>query len=137
MTAKNLFFDFLNLVFIIVIVGLSIVYFIMPDRFAAFTEIMRNLAPIAFFVLILLIKIKFNRVEHTKRKNENNTEIILVLNYWDKFISDIIVFTTPILLCLFAYLANQTVGMMDIFYSALIFIIMYFWQRYLFSKQQR
>lgn len=136
MKAKDLFLDFLNLIFIIVIVSLSIVYFIMPGRFAASTEIIKNLAPIAFFVSLFLIKIKFNRVEHARRKNENDTEIILVLNYWDKTMSDIIVFAAPILLCLFAYLANQKVSVMDIFYATFIFLIMYFWQRYIFSKQQ-
>jgi hypothetical protein len=49
MSAKEMFIDFLNLVFFIVLVGLSILYFIAGDNFENFKILMQSLAPFGLF----------------------------------------------------------------------------------------
>ncbi|MFA6306870.1 MAG: hypothetical protein WCV70_02565 [Patescibacteria group bacterium] len=136
MSSKDLLLDFLNLIFLVLLIAFCVFYFIAGDRFAIFTLFMKAMVPLAFFGVIFLIRLKMTRSEIKKRKSEDNTELVLYLNVFHKLISDIIVFTTPILLGLLIYMARSSLDAADVILLIIVFLIMFFWQKYLFSKEK-
>jgi len=136
MSPKDLIIDFLNLIFMVVLVGFCIFYFIVGDRFAVFALIMKSMVPLAFFGIIFLIKLKITRREIRKRTSENNTDLVLYLNVMHKLTSDIIVFGAPILLGLLIYKIRGSLDLADVMTLIMVFLIMFFWQRYLFNKER-
>lgn len=136
MSTKDLILDFLNFIFIILLIVFCIFYFIVGDNFAVFSLFMKSMTPLAFFGIIFLIKLKITRKEIKKRKSEDNTILVLYLNVFHKLISDIIVFCTPMLLGLLIYKARGSLGATDIILLAIVFLIMFFWQKYIFSKER-
>lgn len=136
MSPKDLILDFISLLFIVLLVVFCIFYFIAGDNFSAFSLFIKSMAPLAFLGIIFLVKLKMTRSEIRKRRDENNTDIVLELNVMDKLISDIIVFFTPMLLGLLIYEIKGSLGGADIVELSLIFLIMFFWQKYLFAKER-
>ncbi len=135
MSGKDLILDFLNYVVIILIIIFLISYFIIGDHFTVFTEVIRALAPISFFLIILLVKLKFSRIEFKKNiKDENNEELVLYLTASDKLKSDILVFSSPIIILIIAWLANGLVDWSAIIQATMVFLLMYYWQKILFRK---
>ncbi len=134
MSAKDLILDFLNLVFLILLIVFCIFYFISGDHLPDFSLFLQSMVPLAFFGILFLIQLKIIRREIREKKNEQNTEIVLYLNVFHKLFSDIVVFCTPILLGLIIYQANGVLGATDIIVLSVLFLIMFSWQKYLFSK---
>lgn len=134
MSAKDLILDFLNLVFLILLIVFCIFYFISGDHLSDFSLFLQSMVPLAFFGILFLIQLKIIRREIREKKNEQNTEIVLYLNVFHKLFSDIVVFCTPILLGLVIYQANGILGATDIIILSVLFLIMFSWQKYLFSK---
>ncbi len=136
MSSKDLIFDFLNLIFLILLIAFCVFYFIAGDNFAVFTLFLKSMVPLSFFGILFLIKLKISRLEIKKRKNEGNTDIVLRLNIFHKLLSDIIVFLTPILLGLLIYMDKGFLSAIDVIQLIIIFLIMFFWQKYIFSKER-
>lgn len=136
MSAKDQILDFLNLGFLVVLVSFFILYFIVGDRFAVFTDLMKALVPISVFGIFYLVGLKIERNESRKRKEEGNMDLILYLGFGDKLLSSIVVFFTPIIITIVFYLAQGTVSSLEIIQSFLVFIILFSWQKYLFSKSR-
>jgi len=136
MSPKDLILDFLNLVFMVILIAFCIFYFVAGDRFTIFTLFMQSMVPLAFFGIIFLVQLKITREEIKVRKKEDKTELVLYLNIFHKLISDIIVFCTPILLGFFIYEVRGSLDATDIIFLSAMFLIMFFWQKYLFSKEK-
>jgi len=136
MSPKDLFLDFLNLIFTIILVVFCVFYFMAGDRFAFFTLFMKSMVPLAFFGIIFLVKLKITRQEIKKRKKEANTDVVLYLNLSHKLAADVIIFFTPILLGLLIYKIRGSLNATDIVILSIVFLIMFFWQRYIFSKER-
>lgn len=138
MSAKDLIIDFINLVFIVILIGFFLVFFIVPENFAAFRETIIALSPGAFFMLVAMVKIKLVRqkLKRMKQNDDYNDEVILYLSHWDKLISEAVVFGTPVALSLLIYFVANKVVVIDVIIISLVFIIMYGWQKYLWSKQK-
>jgi len=134
MSAKNLLLDFINYLFITLLLVLSFFYFIDPERFHEFTEFMGALVPLAVFGIIFLIKLKFIRVELENKKEEGSTDLVLFLDYFDKVKADLITFGIPMLMILLKQIITGAVEIADILIAALTFVSLYFWHRYLFKK---
>lgn len=135
MSAKDLIIDFLNFIFLIAIISFFIVFFIVGDRFFAFSQFIKTLMPLAIFTLIFLIKIKLTRTKLKKRKHENNMEITLYLTYFDKLKFDILIYSTPIIITGIAFTINKTITLTDIIQAIIVFLIMYIWQIILLKKE--
>src|SRR3989339_511906 len=133
MSAKELVLDFLNLMFILLLVAFCIVYFIAGNHFFAFSLFLQSMVPLAFFGVIFLVRLKLTRSEIKKRKKHGNTELVLYLNIFHKLISDVVVFCSPILLGLLIYKARGFIDTIDVIILIAVFLIMFFWQRYIFS----
>jgi hypothetical protein len=137
MKAKEFIFDFLNLIFILMLVAFCILYFISGDNFTVFTSILQASVPVSFFGIIFLIKLKFNRTELEKRKSEDNTDLTLRLDFMDKMWSEAIVFLTPITVILIYYFSEGKTDFIIVFEASIIFLVMFFWQKFLFDKTEK
>lgn len=134
MSAKNILIDFINYLFIILLVLLCFLYFIDPERFRAFTELMRAMVPLAVFSIIFLVKLKFIRIELENKKEEGSTDIVLFLVFFDKVKADLVTFGIPMLIILLKLVITGTVEIVDILAAAISFVGLYAWHRYLFNK---
>lgn len=136
MSAKNFILDFINYLFIILLVIFTIFFFIDPDRFAVFTEILKSLLPLSVFVLIFLIKLKLGRGELDRKREESGFDLVLYLDYFDKFKAELLVFALPIIIFLVPLLAGGQPGLSDFLQAAIAFLLMYLWQKNLFKKSR-
>lgn len=133
MSAKDIFFDFLNYVFITVLAIFCLLFFLDWDRFAAFTEALKGFFPLAVVGLIFLVKLKMSRRQLRRKKEEGDLELVLYLNYFDKLKSELLVFGSPLIVIIIAWAAGK-VDLVDIFQAGVVFILLYAWQKFLFTK---
>ena len=136
MSAKDLIIEFLNTVFIIIIIGFFIVFFVAGDRFEQFGKFMESLVPFAVFGILFLVKFSANRYQLKKRTREDNLDIVLYLTYSHKLISDIVVYLLPVAIIAIPMMANGRVDFIDILQAAAALLMIYFWQRFLFKKER-
>lgn len=131
-----MFLDFIQYIFLLILVSITLVFFVDGDseRFDRFRELMRNLAPMAYFGIAFLVSLKFYRRRYKQRKDDNNLEIVLTLQMKDKLIGEIISFLVPVAVLLIAFF-NQPVSGEDIVQALLAFMLVFSFQRYLFSKE--
>ena len=128
--------NFINDVFLIILISFCIVFFIAGDRFEMFGQYMKALFPIAIFAIIFLIKLRIDRNQLKKRKKDNNTEIILYLTFFDKLILDTLIYLLPIIVLIIAFTMNNKIIITDIFQALSVFLLTYFWQKFLFKKEK-
>lgn len=135
-TAKDLLIDFLNLVFLVVLVGFVLSFFIVGDRFGVFIKIMRSLIPIAVFLIIFLIMLKIKRMafkeKHDGEMNEEKT--VLYLGRFDLLKWDIVIFLLPVIILLLAFFIDKEVTITDIIQAAIALLLMYHWKKLLLNK---
>jgi hypothetical protein len=136
MSAKDQILDFLALIFIIILISFCIIFFIAGDRFFVFTEIIKSLVPVAILAILFLIKYKLERREIKKEKEEGVLKIILYLDFFDKILSDLLVYLAPMGILLIALFFNKTVSFLDIIQALFILIFLYIWNYYLFTKDK-
>ncbi len=136
MSIKDYIIDFINYVFMLILISVFILYFIAGDHFKEFLEVLRSLMPLSFFALILLIKFKLSRMQ-AERSNRNGLgEIILYLSSFDKMWSELIVFLLPLVICLVAFLFLGKVDFVDIVQAVVSFLMIYAWHNYIFKKER-
>lgn len=135
MTAKDTILEFINLIFLVLLIGFCIFFFVSGDRFAAFTVLLKSLTPVAFFGIILLIKNRFNRQQVRKRQEENNLDITLRLTYFDRLKTDFVVFSLPMIVLLIPIIFVRKIDALDLLQASAAFAIFYFWQKFLFKKE--
>ncbi len=136
MTSKEIFIDFINLIFAILVIGSAILYFIAGDNFESFKRILESIAPIGMFTGIFLVKFKRHRGKIKKRMSEGNLDLTLYLTFMDKAKSDLVVFLLPISVCLLAFMINKQVTKTDFLQSLIVFLIAYWWKDWLFKKER-
>jgi len=137
MKAKDLFFDFINHVFLLSLVGFVIFFFIVGDRFGKFVEVMRSLMPVAIFGIIFLVMLKIKRMKFKQRQKSGNEyeEIVLYLSYFDELKCDILVFLLPIAILIIPFIKYGDIAATDIAQASVAFSLMYLWRKILFKKR--
>ena len=100
MSAKNLILDFINYLFIIILVILCLFYFTDPERFREFTEFMGAIVPVAAFGIVFLIRLKVIRKKLERRREDGSTDLVLFLDYFDKIKAELIAFGLPVMIIL-------------------------------------
>jgi hypothetical protein len=136
MSSKKLFFNFIETIFLIFLISVSLIYVILGDRLGYFKAMMNALMPISFYVLFFYFASKFKKKEYLKRQKELRFEIVLILNFFDKVKADAINVGIPIMILLISYLIKFKLDLEDVMQSAAVFILLNFWHRYLFKKEQ-
>lgn len=135
MKAKDIIIEFINAIFAVAIISTSIIYFVTGDNFENFASFMQSLAPIGFFLLLMMILNSFRKLELKKRARESNLGISLELTYYDKLMSDFIVFLIPIAILVVPLFMVGKIDKIDLIQSLIAFIVMGLWQKYLFNKE--
>jgi hypothetical protein len=128
--------DFINLIFTIILIAGAIFYFTAGERFEYFTNLIFSFFPFFIFILLFFIKQKFVLRQRNKEHADMNSEIVLSLSYFDKLLSDLVVFITPFAIGLIYFFKQGILRGIDFFVLFIIFSVMYLWQRHLFTKKQ-
>ena len=134
--AIDMFMDFLNVIFFILIVAFAIFFFILWQYFDSFLELMKNFAIFGVFGLGLIITLKLDYERYKKRKAEGNLGIELNLTYKTKMVANITIFALPLLLCLLPLLFQGTVSLLNLFQALLAFFIILAYRQSLFGNAQ-
>ena len=135
MKAKDIIIEFINAIFGVAIISTSIIYFITGDNFDNFGSFMKSLSPIGTLVLLMMILNSFRKMEFKKRARECNLRVSLELTYYDKLMSDFIVFLIPISILAIPLFMLGKIDKIDLIQSLIAFIFMGLWQKYLFNKE--
>jgi hypothetical protein len=136
MKAKEMFLDFLNVAFFILIVVFAIFFFVLWGYFDSFVELLKNLGPFIIFGAGLAITLKIDAKRYKKRKAEGNLDIMLQLTYIDKIKTDITIFGLPLLLCFIPLIMRGTVNLTNLFQAVMAFLIIMLFRQSMFSKEQ-
>ncbi len=136
MNSTQLFFTFLETVFIIGLIAFTIIYIILGDRLGAIFRIMNAAAPAAVYSVFFYIATKIRKREYRKRSREMRLDLVLLLKYTDKVKADMFTFGTPVIILLTAFFLKNEVLIDDLFQSIIAFISLYFWNKYLFKREQ-
>lgn len=136
MKAKDLFIDFLNLVFLVVLIGFVIFFFMAGNRFGVFVGILKSLVPIAIFLIIFLVMLKIKRMAFKEKQTGemNEEKIVLYLGRFDLLKWDIIIFLLPVIILLLAFFIDKEVTITDIIQAAIALLLMYYWKKILLNK---
>ncbi len=134
MTSKDLAIDFLNLVFSLILISSSILYFIVGNNFEKAKQFFVFLAPFSLFLLLIAIRIKVGKNQIKKRKREENMVIVLNLTYYDKLKMDIVTLSIPVVMLLTKYTINKNINFTDIIQSILILTIVWYSQKIIFKE---
>lgn len=135
MTGKDQVIDFINYLFILILIIFAMMFFIVPGRFEAFTALMKSLMPLSFFGIALLIKLKLARHEIKVKRQDNQDMITLCLTYFDKAKTELLVYLLPIIICLIPLLIGESLTIVDVSQAIIAFILVYLLQKNLFSKR--
>lgn len=135
MTAKDLFIDFLNLVFLISLIIFSLFYFVLEDNFHLALKFLRSLIPLSFFGLMLAFRLKLNEKRRKKKEREGGLEMELWLSYMDKAKSEFFLYSLPITILFIPMAFTMTANILDILQALTVFVLAYLWQRILFIKR--
>lgn len=133
--SKDMIFDFLNTVFLLVLIAFCVFYFIVGDNWAVAEKIVKISFSLSIFGILFLIKLKMVRREIKREKNSKSFDDIAVyFSHGDKIKDLIIIFTILLLMFLgsFFWSPNLKISFWQIL---IIFLFLYFWHIYLFRKR--
>lgn len=133
MNAKDVLIDFLNYAFLIAVVVFCVIYFTVGDRFETFSNVLRSLAPLAFFSVLFVFFYKYKMGQRRKgAMNDRNSrdEIVVYLKSIDrtKDIAMIVVISVVNILLSFIMTGFNMDNLIQIL---VIFIIMALWSWFL------
>ncbi len=136
MKAKDLFIDFLNVVFLVILIGFVIFFFIVGNRFGVFIEILKSFVPIAIFSLIFLVVMNIKRLALRKKRadGEEDKKIILYLSPLALLVWDAIIFSLPVVILTIALFIDKEVTITDIMQATIALLLMYYWKKTLLNK---
>jgi len=104
MNAKQLFLDFLSLVFLLAMIIGCIFYFLFWGGLSSLQALLKFLIPVAGFGFLWVARMHFKRKRKKKREREGNLEVTLILSYGDKIKAEIITFGVPIVILIIPFL---------------------------------
>lgn len=135
MNFKDLALDFINYLFLLGLIIFFLLYIILGDRFAFFTEFFKSIVPLAFFGVPFLIIIKLRRESCKKyRKEDKLNEIILYLSKLDKLKDKIVIISAALLIIVIAIIDGD-INTIDIAQAIIFFITIFFWRLILFRRK--
>lgn len=128
--------DFINYSLILLLIAGSIMYFIVPGNFERFQELINNLAPLVYFIFILLVKIKLSRIEHAEKQERQEGEIKLRLNTAHKIFYELATIMLPIMM-LFISVFMGASGYVDAILAIVAYFVMWLSGKIIFSKKNQ
>lgn len=132
MNGKDIFIDFLNYAFLIVIIILCLIFFVVGDRFETFTVILKSMMPLAFFASIFIFFLKRKRKQKLK-KGDNLDEVVIFLTKADKRKDIVVIILLFLVIFTLSYLSSDFL-ISDVVQVLFIFLVMASWHYILFKK---
>jgi hypothetical protein len=121
------FFDFLNVVFFLLIFAFFFVYFIVGDRVAQAENIVKALMPFTAYSIIFLVKLRVSRRELKGFKKQNTeNEIVLYLTKKDIRKDLAVVILLPIVIIALTII-DRYIDPIDVIQAILVFLVMFSW----------
>lgn len=136
MKAKDMFMDFLNIIFFILLVAFAIFFFILWGYFDNFMEFLKNIAGFGIFGLGLIFNLKLEYKRYKKRKAEGNLEMEITINYKTYIMANATIFALPLLLCFMPLLFKGTVSLLNLFQALIAFLIVLYYRQSLLKSAQ-
>ena len=135
MKAKDMMFDFVETLFLILLITFIVFYFIVGNRLGLAEDIIKTVIPFAIFGILFLSKLKYSRHELRRLDRESTAEEAVIyptaiLVKWN--IRVIIIISFIILLIPFF---NKTLSIIDALQAFVFGGPMYVWHRYLFFSK--
>jgi len=135
MSKKNPLIDLLQVGFTLSLIAFFLFIFTNAYFFDMVKNFMITAAPVAVFSLLFLIKLKFDAIEIKERKETGDTIFTITLTCFDKLKSSLVIFSFPLIICAIEYAFKGKISLSTLISSILVFIIAYFWQRYIFNQK--
>ncbi len=134
MTGKDLIIDFVTYVVGLLFFAFVIFFIILGDRFDAFKNFFISIIPLAIFALIAVVIVNIRKRDIKKKKDDSNYEITLFLNYGDRLTSDIVFTGLPLIILIIGFLTKFSIQRDDVIQALVVFAILYFYFKSLYSK---
>ncbi len=132
MDPKDLIIEFVNTVFLILLVTFVIFYFIVGKRYAVAAEMVKMAMPLVLFVIVLLFKTKEHRYK-ARRLRSDNTEDEVVFYPSNKTITiDRFVIIFIIIFIILVPIIDGRIFFEDFCQSIIIGLLLFAWHRHLF-----
>lgn len=126
--------NFLYLIFLVVIVGGAIIFFIAGDRFMTFANFIRSAWPIMFLLVALAFKLRLTKAEERRYAATGLSLRTITISYGDKMKGEIVTFLAPVAVLLVAAFSEEGVWPLDIVQAFFVLIIVYAWNKYLWLR---
>ncbi len=135
MNAKDMVLDFIYYTIVLIIILGALFLFLNPNFFKTFSTFIKAMAPVFFFAGFLMIKLRWLSKEYKKKKEEGNTEVLLRLSFFDKFTTEVLTFLLPMSISVIVMLSGREYTAIDFIQAGLAFVILYLWNKTLFSHR--
>jgi len=137
MNAKDPLIDFLNYAFLIILIIFCLVFFVVGDRFENFTNILKSLAPLIFFIAIPVLFYKKKRKQEKRSATNVNSfdEVLLYLSSIDKM-KDFAAIAVVIVIDFFIAVIGKGFLEDDFLQIFVTLVILLIWNMLLFKKNK-
>ena len=132
---KEMFFDFLNTVFLLALIAFLVFYFIAKNNWGMAEKIAKNAMNLSVLGVLLLIKLKTIRIKFKNRKEEESfDDIVVYFDRFDKIKSFLAILAILILMSLgsFFWGVDLKTSLTQII---IVFLVSYLWHIFLFRKR--
>jgi len=135
MKAKDIMFDFIETIFLILLISFIVFYFIVGDRLGVAEDVIKTVLPFAIFGLLFLSKLKYSRHElkWLDRKSTAEEAVIYPTAALVKWDTRVIIIISLILLLIPFF--NKTLSIIDALQVFVFATLMYIWHRHLFFSK--
>jgi hypothetical protein len=134
MKGFNVLIDFFNYIFLLLLVSFIIIYIIVGDRISIFTNIIKTIIPLSYFLAMFLLAIKIDRNKYEKiRKEDKLDEVVIYFDRIDNIKDIVVTLILPVVVIFIAMI--DKINIIDIFQAVSSFSLMYFWHLVIFMKR--
>lgn len=133
--AKEMMLDFIDTVFLLLLISFCVFYFIVGDNFAAAQKIVKAAFAFSWVGVIFVLKFKFSKVHFRKLSVESRLgEIVSYFDRIDRIKDLLLILTIPFVLMGIA-LWDKSLNAIDLEQSFFVFLLIYISHFILFRKK--
>jgi hypothetical protein len=120
--------SFGEMIFTVLLIAGTIFFVVLTNRFYFISQFLKQMLPV--FVIFGAYLLKNNIDKFNSRRSDRATRSIVIdIDYYFLFITNLAMFGTPILILLIGYMISGSVDADDMVQAAISFIVFYLWQR--------
>lgn len=134
MKAGDILAEFANFAFLILLIIFVVFYIVIGNRFEYLKEFIEAILPLSIFGIPFLIRVRMLRLEKRKKDEMGDKEIVLYLEYFDKFKAEIVSFLIGFMVYSIPFITGFP-DKNDFLQALFAFVVVFLWQKSLFNKQ--